>query len=116
MDFSIYELIILSILLLYIILFYTKCSYVYGFFDGDNQIYSYVKHSRNRQEVIKIIVIAKYKIPSEIRDEWIQDSALTSNVLRDLKEHNIVECINPKAKTRRTYKLTELGLRIFYDL
>ena len=78
--------------------------------------FTYVKRSKNRQEVIKIIAQSKNMTPSEIREEMNCRFSLTSNVLRDLKEHGIVECLNPGAKTGRVYYLTELGLRIFYDL
>lgn len=78
--------------------------------------FTYVKRSKNRQQVIKIIAQSKNKTPSEIREEMGSRFSLTSNVLRDLKEHDIVECLNPEAKTGRIYFLTELGLQIYYNL
>ncbi|MBQ2892441.1 MAG: hypothetical protein IJE45_06065 [Bacilli bacterium] len=42
--------------------------------------------------------------------------SLTSRVLSDLREKNIVECLDPEAKTGRVYYLTDLGLRIYRDL
>lgn len=78
--------------------------------------FTYVKRSKNRQKVIKIIATSRNKIPSEIKEEMGCRFSLISNVLRDLKEHDIVECLNPEARTGKVYYLTELGLRIYYDL
>ena len=78
--------------------------------------FTYVKRSKNRQEVIKIIATSRNKTPSEIREEMDARFSLTSRVLADLREKNIVECMNPEAKTGRVYYLTELGLKIFRDL
>lgn len=78
--------------------------------------FTYVKRSKNRQEVIKIIATSRNKTPSEIREEMDARFSLTSRVLADLREKNIVECMDPEAKTGRVYYLTELGLKIFRDL
>ena len=88
-------------------------------FDDDNsaynQLFAYVKSSRNRQEIIKIIASNK-KIPSDIVDEMDVRFSLVSRVLKDLKEHGIVKCINEEAKVGRLYKLTDIGLLIYYEL
>ena len=52
------------------------------------------------------------KIPKEIaKDSDILQSHI-SNVLRDLKEKNLVECLNPKMRKGRLYRLSEEGLEI----
>lgn len=35
-----------------------------------------------------------------------------SKVLKDLKEHEIVECLNEEMRKGRLYRLTEKGLKI----
>lgn len=77
--------------------------------------FTYVKRSKNRQKVIKIIATSK-KIPSEIKEEMDSRFCLTSTVLKDLSDQGIVKCLNPEAKTGRLYVLTDLGLKIYYDL
>lgn len=39
-----------------------------------------------------------------------------SNVLRQLKEKEIVECINPEVRKGRLYRLSDNGLNILNDL
>lgn len=80
------------------------------------EAFTYVKCSKNRQEVIKIIATSRNKTPSEIREEMDSRFSLTSRVLSDLREKNIVECLDPEAKTGRVYYLTELGLQIYKNL
>ncbi|WP_407380285.1 hypothetical protein [Methanobrevibacter sp.] len=41
--------------------------------------------------------------------------SLTSRVLVDLREKNILECMDSEAKTGRVYYLTDLGLKIYLD-
>ncbi|MBR0370403.1 MAG: MarR family transcriptional regulator [Methanobrevibacter sp.] len=88
--------------------------------DTDTSIYidafTYVKRSKNRQEIIQIIGTSRNKTPSEIKEEMGARFSLTSRVLSDLREKNIVECLDPEAKTGRVYYLTDLGLRIYRDL
>ena len=49
------------------------------------------------------------KIPSEIaKDAGIFQNHI-SNTLRQLKEHKLVECINPEVKKGRLYRLTDNG-------
>ena len=52
------------------------------------------------------------KIPSEIaKDAGIFQNHI-SNTLRQLKEHELVECINPEVKTEMDLRVTEKGKRI----
>lgn len=39
-----------------------------------------------------------------------------SNVLRQLKDHELVECINLEVKKGRLYRLTEKGNELFKNL
>ena len=77
--------------------------------------FTYVKRSKNRQDIIKIIATSRIT-PSEIREEMDSSFSLTSRALRDLLDHDIVKCMNPEARTGRVYYLTDLGLKIYNEL
>ena len=77
--------------------------------------FTYVKRSKNRQDIIKIIATSRIT-PSEIKEEMNSSFSLTSRALRDLLDHDIVECMNPEARTGRVYYLTDLGLEIYNEL
>ena len=42
--------------------------------------------------------------------------SLVSRVLRELKDYDIVMCLNENEKTGKLYKLTDLGLQIYNEL
>lgn len=87
--------------------------------DIDTQTYinalGYVKRSKNRQEVIKIIATTR-KTPSDITTIMDARFSLISAILTDLKNNNIVVCLNEDDKTGRLYVLTNLGLEILNEL
>ena len=56
------------------------------------------------------------KIPSQIaKDTGIVQNHI-SNSLRQLKEHELVECINPEVRKGRLYRLTDKGDEIVRGL
>lgn len=68
----------------------------------------YVMSSEYRSKVMKSLA-DEMKIPSQIaRDTDILQNHM-SMVLKQLKEHYLVECINPEVKKGRLYRLTEKG-------
>ncbi|WP_405290040.1 winged helix-turn-helix domain-containing protein [Methanobrevibacter sp.] len=71
----------------------------------------YVKKSKYRTGVIKSI--EEYpKMPSQIaRDCEIAQNHI-SNTLKQLKEIDLVECMNPEVKKGRLYRLTDKGEKI----
>lgn len=52
------------------------------------------------------------KIPSAIAEDIGLRTNHVSNVLKDLKENNLVVCLNETARKGRLYKNTDLGLEI----
>ena len=75
----------------------------------------YVKKSKYRREVVKSLK-GNVKIPSEIaKDTEIYQNHI-SNTLRQLREHEIIECINPEVKKGRLYRLTDLGDEVAQNL
>ena len=71
----------------------------------------YVKHSKYRTEVIKSLE-GYPMMPSEIAKVTDIYPNHISNTLRQLKDHELVECINPEVRKGRLYRLTEEGERV----
>ena len=76
---------------------------------------SYVKISTYRIKVMKSLE-DDVKIPSKIAE----DSGILQNhisaVLKQLKDHDLVECINPEVRKGRLYRLTNVGEEIVKKL
>lgn len=82
--------------------------------DNNEDIYKivgYVMASDYRTNILKCIG-KEIKIPSAIAEEVGLRTNHVSNVLKNLKEKNLVVCLNEEAKKGRLYKNTELGLQI----
>lgn len=75
----------------------------------------YIKKSEYRRKVLKTLA-NDTKIPSQIaKDTGIVQNHI-SNTLRQLKEHDLVECINPEVRKGRLYRLTDEGEEIIKNL
>ena len=75
----------------------------------------FVNKSSYRVKVLKSIK-DEVKMPKEIaEDSGILPNHI-SNVLRQLKEKDIVECLNPEVRKGRLYRLSEIGLDILDQL
>lgn len=72
---------------------------------------SYVEMSTYRAKVMKSLK-DDIKIPSQIAKETRIYQNHISNVLRQLKEHDLVVCLNPEVKKGRLYKLTDKGKKV----
>lgn len=71
----------------------------------------YVKRSSYRVRTLNAIG-RDVKMPMEIaHDSGILPNHI-SNVLRELKEKNLVICLNPRIRKGRLYKLSQDGLEI----
>ncbi len=71
----------------------------------------YVEKSQYRSKVLKSLS-NDAKMPSQIsKDTGIIQNHI-SNTLRQLKEHDLVECINPEVRKGRLYRLTDDGEEI----
>ena len=72
---------------------------------------SYVKISKYRTKVMKSLE-DEVKIPSKIaKDSDILQNHISA-VLKQLKDHEMVECINPEVRKGRLYRLTDKGEEI----
>ena len=69
---------------------------------------SYVKISKYRTRVMKTLE-GEVKIPSQIaKDSDILQNHISAT-LQQLKEYDLVECINPEVRKGRLYRLTDVG-------
>ena len=76
---------------------------------------SYVQISQYRTKVMKALE-GEVKIPSNIaRDSGIRTNHI-SKVLGELKNHELVECINPEVRKGRLYRLTDKGDELVKNL
>jgi len=76
---------------------------------------SYVQISQYRTKVMKALE-GEVKIPSNIaRDSGIRTNHI-SKVLGELKNHELVECINPEVRKGRLYRHTEKGVMVTENL
>ena len=71
----------------------------------------YIEKSQYRSKVLKTLA-NNAKMPSQIaKDTGIVQNHI-SNTLRQLKDHDLVECINPEVRKGRLYRLTDNGEEI----
>lgn len=75
------------------------------------KLVGYIMASDYRTKILKSIG-NQIKIPSAIAEDIGLRTNHVSNVLKDLKENNLVICLNEEARKGRLYKNTELGLEI----
>lgn len=75
----------------------------------------YIKVSPARLNCIKSIG-TEYKMPTEISKESKMRITQISNALHDLKEKEIVYCLNEDNVKGRLYQNTKLGLKLLKEL
>ena len=75
----------------------------------------YVNKSTYRLKVVKSLN-TEAKMPREISADCNILPNHISNVLKQLRENEIVECINPEVKKGRLYRLSEDGLKVLKKL
>ena len=71
----------------------------------------YVMASEYRTNILKSIG-NQIKIPSAIAGDIGLRTNHVSNVLKDLKDKGLVQCLNEEARKGRLYKNTDLGLEV----
>ena len=75
----------------------------------------YIQISTYRTKVMKSLD-GEVKIPSQIaKDTDIMQNHMSAT-LKQLKEHELVECINPEVRKGRLYRLTDKGEKIVNNL
>ncbi len=76
---------------------------------------SLIKSSNYRYKILKSIG-NEIKTPSEIAKEVDIRLNHVSMFLKELKESNLVVCLNESAKKGRLYRLTELGKSVIKNI
>ncbi|MDO5824529.1 MarR family transcriptional regulator [Methanobrevibacter sp.] len=79
------------------------------------ELLGYVKISPYRTNTLKIIS-DDLKMPSEIAKELNVKTSQVSSALHDLKEKDLVICVNEEVRKGRLYKCTDLGKEIIKKL
>ena len=80
------------------------------------EIIGFIKVSTSRYKTMKSLDSNEYKMPSEIAKETNLQASQVSHALNDLKNRDLVMCLNENAKKGRLYKTTKLGLKILEKL
>ena len=75
----------------------------------------YINRSQYRLKVMKTLD-DNVKIPSKIAKDTEIFQNHISATLRQLKEHELIECINPEVRKGRLYRLTEHGEDVVKNL
>lgn len=81
----------------------------------DDDIVYYVEKSSYRRKVLQTIGY-DVKMPKEISEESGILQNHISNVLKQLKEKDLVECINPEVRKGRLYRASDNGLEVLKKL
>ena len=81
----------------------------------DEDVLRYVNRSSYRVRTVKALG-DKVLMPKEIAEGSGILQNHISNVLRELKDKNVAECLNPSVRKGRLYRLTEDGLEIYKEL
>jgi len=76
----------------------------------DWQAYSFIVRSKQRARVI--LTLNKPKTPTQLGSELDISVSHISRTLREFMKKKLVECITPKEKVGRLYKLTKNGEKI----
>jgi len=79
--------------------------------DETIKILSFVRSSKHRENILRFID-DEIKIPTEIARNINISSKHISKYLGELKDKNVVVCLNENDKRGRLYKLTPLGNEI----
>ena len=80
-----------------------------------HKILGYVKVSPYRTNTL-ITIGNDLMMPSEIAKKLDINTSQVSSALSDLKEKNLVVCVNEEVRKGRLYKCTDLGLEIIEKL
>ncbi len=73
---------------------------------------SLLKNSEYRRKILESLSKANYLTPSEIAEKTEIRLNHISNFLKDLKDYNLVICLNDEEKRGRLYQITKLGKKV----
>ena len=105
-------MIIKSLLFIIVCIFIYVCTYLKYMNQETIQLMSYVKTSKYRQKVLKILLEKDFMTPKDIAENVDLRLNHISMTLGELKNKKLVNCVNEDMKRGRFYKITELGKKI----
>jgi len=76
---------------------------------------NFVKASKYRTKIMKTLE-GNVKIPSQIAEDIDINRSHISDILSQLKEYDLVECVNPEVRKGRLYRLTKKGKEVVKKL
>lgn len=82
---------------------------------GEPDIISFIARSKRRLEVLKILKDGK-KSQVEITKSTKMYKAHTSRTLKELSEKELIQCINPKDRMFKFYKIRKKGKDVLDDV
>lgn len=68
---------------------------------------SFVVRAKNRNTVFKSLM--EPKTPTQLSKELGMNLGFVSNILIELKERKLIECLSPNEKRHRFYRITKKG-------
>ena len=80
----------------------------------DWDLISLIKRSEQRQIILR--ALESPKTPKEMSKETKLAPSHISRTLKEFMEKGIAECLTPKQKTGRIYKLTEKGAKLLKEI
>ena len=80
----------------------------------DWDLISFIKRSEQRQIILR--ALESPKTPKEMSKETKLAPSHISRTLKEFMEKGIAECLTPKQKTGRIYKLTEKGAKLLKEI
>ena len=73
-------------------------------------IYAWFKRGKRRKETLKIIAESKNPITiNDIKHKSKIALSQASATVKELEQKKLIECLNPKDKIGRLFRITELG-------
>lgn len=71
---------------------------------------SFIVRNKNRRIVFE--VLDNPKTPTALSEQLKINIGFVSNILIELQERKLVECLSPNEKRNRFYKITDMGKKI----
>lgn len=73
---------------------------------------SIIKNSEYRKKILLSLVDVNYLTPSEISEKTKLRLNHVSNFLKDLRDNELIICLNDDEKRGRLYQITGLGKKV----
>lgn len=75
------------------------------------ELISFIKKSNSRKTILEYLSTG-VKMPSEISKKYNMQMSHVSRCLKELKDKQLVECLNEDAKKGRLYRLTDKAINL----